>query len=351
MEILQPERYDEYEDFVRASPYSQLLQSVRWHNVKSGWGHEVVVSRDAQGRIAGGMSILIKRFPFFGTAMLYAPRGPVCNLHDKAVVTDLIAGADAVAIKHKAHLFKMDPDVLAEDTEFHELARELGFTVFKGPEGFETIQVRFNYRLYIQGRDEEALLANLTQKTRYNIRVAMKKGVEVRVGTKDDLDDFMRLMTVTGKRDGFNTRPKSYFENMLDSLGEYARLYLAYYQGKAVSGAIATNYGDKTNYVYGCSDNEYRNVMPNYLMQWEMIRWALETGCGVYDFQGVSGNFNEEGNHKYGLYRFKKGFNGTLDELAGEFDKVYMPVQAKLLRLALRFYEWLKTFRRKLRPS
>ena len=99
-----------------------------------------------------------------------------------------------------------------------------------------------------------------------------------------------------------------------------------------ISGAICTNYaGGKTCYVYGASDNSDREVMPNYLMQWEMIRWAVETGCTVYDFQGVSGILDPD-SHMYGLYRFKSGFRGSLDELAGEFDCIYSPQPQKAHR-------------------
>lgn len=110
-------------------------------------------------------------------------------------------------------------------------------------------------------------------------------------------------------------RPKAYFERMLEALGEHVRLYMGFYENAPVCGAITTNYAGKCCYVYGASDNVHRDVMPNYLMQWEMIKWAVETGCEVYDFQGVSGNL-EEGSHMYGLYQFKRGFNGRLDELA-----------------------------------
>ena len=95
----------------------------------------------------------------------------------------------------------------------------------------------------------------------------------------------MKVYQVTGQRDGFNTRPMSYFERMLDALGEQVRLYLCYYEGQPISGAITTNYAGKTCYVYGASDNAFRNVMPNHLMQWEMIQWAVDTGCVVYDFR------------------------------------------------------------------
>lgn len=348
MEILSPEQYSEYERFAAAHPNGGITQSVLWHNVKDNWGHEVVVSRNHAGEIVGGVSVLVRRMPLFGTAMLYSPRGPVCDYYDRAVMEDLKSGIDAVAKKHNAHLYKMDPDVKADDTRFLELAKSMGFQQIKGPTGFETIQVRFNYRLYLEGRDEDALFKNLTQKTRYNVRVARKHDVEIRVVGEEYLDDFMRLMEVTGQRDRFSIRSKEYFAGMLKSLGEHARLYMAFYEDKAVSGALTTNYAGKTCYIYGASDNAHRNVMPNYLIQWEMIRWAVETGCAVYDFQGVSGNFEDDKDPLYGLYRFKKGFNGVVDELAGEFDYIYMPARAKMIESAISANEQLRAAKRKL---
>ncbi|MBR3935979.1 MAG: peptidoglycan bridge formation glycyltransferase FemA/FemB family protein, partial [Oscillospiraceae bacterium] len=205
-----------------------------------------------------------------------------------------------------------------------------------GPTGFETIQCRFNYRLYIEGKTEDEVFMNLTQKCRYNVRVAMKHGVEIKIVGKEYLDEFMRIMQTTGERDGFNIRPKEYFERMLDCLGEHVRLYMGFYNGQAVCGTITTNYAGKCCYVYGASDNAYRNVMPNYLIQWEMIKWAIETGCTVYDFQGISGNLEDESDHLYGLYRFKRGFNGQVDELPGEFDITYKPLAAKMVKHAIK---------------
>lgn len=334
MEILKPEQYGEYEAFVCAHPQGQFTQSVNWQKVKNNWGYEAVVSRDSTGAIVGSVGVLVQKIPMIGTSFLYAPRGPVCDLHDKAVLIDLKAGIDVLARRHNAHAFKMDPDVLMSDRAFIQTAREMGFTQSYGPDGFEGIQARFNYRLYINGRTEEELFANLTQGARRKVRIAMRNNVEIRVVDSAYLDDFIRIMEITGQRDGFNTRPRAYFVRMLEALGEHVRLYMGFYEGQPVCGAITTNYAGKACYVYGASDNVHRNVMPNYLMQWEMIRWAVETGCTVYDFQGVSGNL-EEGSHMYGLYQFKRGFNGQLDELAGEFDYIYKPVKAKLVDQAL----------------
>lgn len=346
MEILKPEQYGEYERFVSTHPQGGFTQSVNWQKVKSNWGYEAVVSRGPSGEIAGAVGVLIQKVPVIGTSFLYAPRGPVCDLHDKQVLRDLKAGVDQLAERHNAHEFKMDPDVLMSDTDFIAIAREMGFAQSYGPDGFEGIQARFNYRLYLNGRTEEELLANLTQTTRRKVRIAMRKGVEVRPVGQEYLEDFVRIMRVTGERDGFNTRPKEYFARMLDALGANVRLYMGFYENTPVCGAITTNYAGKCCYVYGASDNVHRDVMPNYLMQWEMIRWAVETGGQVYDFQGISGDFSE-GGHMYGLYQFKRGFNGQVDELAGEFDYVYQPVKKKLVEQAASLKDKLTTMKKK----
>ena len=348
MEILEKAKYAEYEEFVKNHPCGTFTQSIKWTGVKNNWGHEIVVSRDKDGKIVGGCLVLIRKIPVIGTSFLYSPRGPICDLHDEAVLSDLKKGIDVLAKKYRARLYKMDPNVLMSDETFKSIAQKLGFKQFYGPEGFETIQARFNYRLYLNGRTEDEIFKALTQKTRYNIRVALKHNVQMRVVGEEHLDDFIRLMQTTGERDGFNTRPKEYFRRMLNELGENVRMYMGFYEDKPVCAAITTNYAGETCYVYGASDNAHRNVMPNYLMQWEMIKWAIETDCRVYDFQGVSGII-EEGGHMYGLYRFKKGFNGTLDELSGEFDYCYRPAAKKAVDFAERAVAALRDIKRKLR--
>ena len=347
MELLTHHNQEEYEAFVSAHPAREFTQSLRWPKVKSNWGYEGILSRGADGAIRGAMLVLVQKIPLIGSSFLYAPRGPVCDLHDRETLADLMAGVDALAKKHRAHAFKVDPNVLFSDSEAVENLKSLGLKQSYGPDGFEGIQARFNYRLYLQGRTEEELLMNLTQSCRRKVRIAQRSGVEVRPVGPEHLDDFVRIMEVTGKRDGFAVRPKGYFARMLEALGPHARLYMGFYEGVPVCGALSTNYAGKVCYVYGASDNLHRDKMPNYLMQWEMIRWASQTGCTVYDFQGVSGNLTE-GSHMYGLYQFKRGFNGQLDELAGEFDKIYRPVALRLVDAALAANGMLRKIKRKL---
>ena len=92
MEILAPERYAELEEFVARHPRGEFMQSPRWRLVKENWDYAAVVSRDAEGAIKGSMGVLIRKIPALHTALLYAPRGPICDVHDWETIADLKAG-------------------------------------------------------------------------------------------------------------------------------------------------------------------------------------------------------------------------------------------------------------------
>ena len=339
-----------YEAFVAGHDKAAFTQSLDWTKVKYNWDWEVVLSRDGTGTIRGGMLILLRKVPFFPTALAYAPRGPVCDLYDETVMADLIEGAKAVCQKHHAYLFRMDPTVEDGDRRFVALAKKLGFSFIPDMKDFTTLQIRPNYVLDLDGKTEEDILAGCHSKWRYNIRLAARKGVTCRwYGAEDTaaLDDFYALMKVTGLRDGFLIRPKDYFKRMLEAFGpEHCRLYLCHYEGRAVSGAIAVQYGHTTSYVYGASDNYARNVMPNHLMQWEMIRWALKGGSALYDFQGIPG-YQDENDPNYGLYRFKRGFGGRVFVYIGQFDLIVRPGMYRLVTLGEHTLRLLKTAKRK----
>ena len=321
MEILKHKDIEAYKKFIESSAKGHFMQSPEWGKVKTAWIFEAVIEKDPQGAIIGAMSVLIRRVPGLPFTMMYAPRGPVCDIHDKAVMAKLIAGMRALAVKYKSYVFKIDPDVAVNDKEFMSIMGSFGFELHGDGKNFDDIQPRFVFRLNVEGKTEDEVFANIQSKTRYNVRVALKHNIQVKIMDKSALKEFVPIMRETGSRDGFATRPIEYFEGMLDAFGPHARLYMAYHENIPVAGTIAIQYGDKVWYLYGASSNSYRNMMPNYLLQWEMIRWAIETKCRIYDFRGVSGDVSPE-NPLYGLYRFKKGFNGDFTEFCGEFDLI-----------------------------
>ena len=245
-------------------------------------------------------------------------------------MNELFDRARELAKEFRAYVFKIDPDVPSSETAVAAYMTRYGFEIKAGGAKFEAIQPRYVFRLYLNGRSEEELMASFHQKPRYNIRVAARKGVRVEVCGKETVPEFGGLMLTTGVPYGFFTRQPQYFADILDNLGEHARLYMAFLdepqpdgatRPKAIAGTLAIWYGDKVWYLYGASSNEDRNYMPNYLLQWEMIRWAVEKGCRVYDFRGVPGDVGED-HPLYGLVKFKRGFNGDYTEFVGEMDLV-----------------------------
>ena len=320
-ELVTKEMLAEYEAFLEGHPEGHFAQSSLWAKQKPAWSWKAIVCRGEDGRIRGAIAFLIRKMPIVRKNMMYACRGPVCDLDDRETFAELMEASKQLAKQEKAYVIKIDPDVPSSNTEFAKMLEEHGFKTRDTGKNFEAIQPKYVFRLHLNGRTEEEVMADFHQKWRYNIRVAVKKGVEIRLCGKEMVPEFARIMVETGLRDNFATRPPEYFSAMLDNLGDKCRLYMAFHEDKPIAGTLAILYGDKVWYLYGASSNEHRNLMPNYLLQWSMMQWAIENKCRVYDFRGVSGDISEDNPH-YGLYRFKKGFGGDFTEFVGEYDYI-----------------------------
>ena len=337
-----------YKEFLEKHERCNFQQSPEWAKVKSNWINEVVLAEDENKNIIGAVSVLIRKIPIFGYIM-YSSRGPICDIHDMEVMKQLTDGIKELAKKYKAIVYKAEPDVESSDEEFRKVVTNLGYMIKDDAKNFrEEIQPRYVFRLDIKGKTEEEIFAGFHSKTRYNVRLATKKGVTVKEGTREDLKDFHRIMVETGARDGFIIRPLSYFEKMYDELApKHMKLLMAYYDGKPISGVIPIMYGNKTWYLYGASSNSHRNLMPNYLLQWEMIKMAIARKDDVYDFRGVSGVVDET-HPQYGLYRFKQGFGATFTEFIGEIYIPYKPLTYKMYRFSEKAFRTLRQMKRKL---
>ena len=325
-EFITEKTLPEYEAFVQSHHKGNFAQSYLWGKQKPMWQWDAIAVRGEDGAIRGSLAVMTRKVPGIGRTLMYGCRGPVCDLDDRETFSQLLDGARALAKKYKSYVIKIDPDVPSSNTAFSSMLQSFGFRAKEGGKNFEAIQPRYVFRLNVEGKTEEELLANFHQKWRYNIRLAERKGVTVRVCGKEMVPAFSDLMLTTGVRDGFVTRKPEYFAAMLDNLGEHARLYMAFDPNDTpIAGTLAIHYGDKVWYLYGASSNEHRNLMPNYLLQWRMMQWAVETNCRIYDFRGVSGDVSED-NPLYGLFRFKQGFGGDFTEFVGEMDLVLSPV-------------------------
>lgn len=180
------------------------------------------------------------------------------------------------------------------------------------------------------------------QKTRYNIRLAQKKGVIIKEGSANpdesaaDLKEFWRLLQATGERDNFRLHPFSHYEKLLkinSTTPGFIKLFLASYEGKNIAGGIFSFYGDKATYLHGASDNQYRNLMAPYLLQFSLMQKAQKEGYRYYDFYGID-------EKKWpGVTRFKLGYGGRVFEYLGTSDFILRP-------FFYRFYELARKIRR-----
>lgn len=314
------EELEKYNKFVRNYNGANLMQDVLWSKVKNDWINEIVYIEE-KSQIVASMSILLKKLPKINSYLAYCPRGPICKQNDFDTLKKLICEAEKLRDKYKYFVLKMDPEIIA-NSDIKELYIKNGYKIRGEKSDVESlIQPVHNMILRLDSENEESLFKRFSEKTRYNIRLANKKGIKVTYSTSsEDLKKFYDVYKITCKRDKIGCRAYSYFENMLNSYKDFLRIYIAYFEDEVLSAAICINYGGKCFYIYGASSNEKRNLMPNYAMQWEMIKWALQTKCTNYDFGGVL-NMDPQN----GLFRFKSGFckKEGVTVFIGEIDKVY----------------------------
>jgi lipid II:glycine glycyltransferase (peptidoglycan interpeptide bridge formation enzyme) len=168
---------------------------------------------------------------------------------------------------------------------------------------------------------EEQLLASMKQKTRYNIRLAEKNGVIVRVTPKTDLDQIFMMYAETSIRNSFTIRNQEYYLSLWSSFIEsgLAVPLTAYVDREPIAGLILFYFQNNSWYFYGMSLVKHREKMPNYLLQWEAMKYAKSLGCTHYDFWGAPSVFNDD-DPMIGVYRFKSGFGGDVYQHIGAWD-------------------------------
>ena len=299
---------DEYNEVVKAFPHADLLQSYEWGELKRGTGWRPIrfIVRDRGRCTRAAATALEKPLPYVNRSFLYAPRGPVMAYDDEAVFERVVAVFREVARERRAAFIKIDPDVPKPRPDLTAALARLGFVPARFRRHWGGVRPVAVCRLSIDA-DEDSILAGFRPKTRYNIRLAGRKGVTVRPGEHDDLPAFHRIWQETAARQNFSVRGLDHLYQLWDLIvvPGHGAMLLAEYDGLLLAGVIVTSFGSKAWYLYGGTSNAHRERMPMYLLQWEAIRWAKERGCTLYDFLGVSCHMDPQ-DPMYGLYRFKR---------------------------------------------
>ncbi len=309
----------DWNQFLEKHPNTHLLQMGEWGELKNNFGWSpvrLVLNNEV------GAQILFRRLPL-GLTIGYMPK-PVDGGQWAVNDGEFWKEVDSICKKNHAIFLKVEPDVWAE--EFH-----LRFSTFKpSPHNIQpprTIIVSIK-------EDEEQILARMKPKCRYNIRLAEKKGVTVREW--DDIHAFHEMMAVTGGRDNFGVHTKEYYQRAYELFHPKGtcELLVAEFEGKPLASLMVFANGKRAWYVFGASNDQERNRMPTYLLQWEAMRWAKARSCEEYDLWGVpdeneetlEAQFESRREGLWGVYRFKRGFGGEVKRAAQAVDRVYSPL-------------------------
>jgi lipid II:glycine glycyltransferase (peptidoglycan interpeptide bridge formation enzyme) len=272
-----------------------------------------------------------------GLNLAYVPKGPLVDPQDEAACRALLGAVHQRCRARRAIMQKIEP-------EQWEGEGAIPWTRYGFVPSVQSIQPRRTILIDLSG-DEETLLERMKSKTRYNIRLAERKGVRVHEGGVEDVGAFTRLMAATSERNAFGVHAPAYYERAFASFHplDMVRLFMATYEGEPIAGVMVFACGARAWYAYGASGNQHRNKMPTYAVQWAAIQWARSRGCRSYDLYGVpdedeerlEAGFQERSDGLWGVYRFKRGFGGQLVRSIGAFDYAYNKPLYWLYRRAL----------------
>jgi len=322
---------NEWDAFLSNYPDSHILQTGAWGEFKNyfGWYPIHVLSGNS------GTQILFRRLPL-GYSLAYIPKGPVGEM-----TTDLMDQINHVCQKNNAIVLYIEPD--AWEGEFDDAV-----LISNGFDKSQiSIQPRRTILVSLSGEDGE-WLERMKQKTRYNIRLAEKKGVVIK--RSSDVAVFNHQMKATGDRNDFGIHNDEYYRRVFEqfSADNMCELLIAYYQDNPLAGLMVFFKGSRAWYFYGASSDLERNRMPAYLLQFEAMHLAKERGCSIYDMWGIP-DFDEEiletqfssrNDGLWSVYRFKRGFGGEMKRSAGVYQKV-------IRRIPYNLYQFMYKLRKR----
>ena len=323
---------NEWDAFLSHFPNPHILQTSPWGQLKSDFGWSVL----RLGVQDCGTQILIK--PILpGVNFAYIPKGPLA-IKEITIWPEV----DAICRANRCAFLKVEPDFW-DYQDPDEIQRYLA-TAHQLVNSQHTIQPIRTMVVDISG-EESQILSRMKQKTRYNINLAQKKNVIVKPYT--DLNAFYSMMRTTGERDRFGIHSQAYYHKAFELFHArtLCQLLVAEYEGEPISALMVFRSGNRAWYFYGASSEMHRDKMPNYLLQWEAMRWAKSQGCTIYDLWGVpdvdldtlEANFTRRDDGLWGVYRFKRGFGGELKRSVGALDRVYNPYLYRLYSIWLKY--------------
>lgn len=339
-----------WNEIISKLPDPHFLQTYEWGQVKAKYGWQpIYLVWDEKGNmkeertnlssfvfpVQAACLVLKRTILNRGFAarlsILYAPKGPLMDWTNESLRQRVLDDLQSFAKKQGAIFLKLDPDVVlgrGVPVSVGEVTENSGQVVSSDlkrrgwVESSDQIQFRNTVMVDLSASEEEILM-RMKQKTRYNVRLAGKKGVTVRVGGVDDLPGLYKMYAETSVRDGFVIRDEMYYiavwKTFMQSSEPSALPLIAEVDGEAVAAIFLFMFAGRGYYVYGMSRDKHREKMPTYLLQWAAMKHAKAHGCLTYDLWGAPDVFDES-DSMWGVYRFKEGLGGEVVRTLGAYD-------------------------------
>jgi lipid II:glycine glycyltransferase (peptidoglycan interpeptide bridge formation enzyme) len=312
----------EWDGWLRSSPGGgHVLQSYEWGEFKRrlGWKPvRLVLEKD--GEVVGlGQFLTYNTAPIPGVLM-YCTKGPWLPWDDGEAARAFFEGVRAIASREGAHTIKIEPEVPEQNKDTKAILGDAGFRKAR-------YDLNLKSTLVVDlSLPEKDLLARMKGKTRYNVRLAARKGVEVvEPEFEESWETFYEWMKATSERkeDYILRRSRDYLRSVMQTMHDAGQghLFFAKHGGTPLAGMFVFTFGEKYWYMYGASSDKKRNLKPNYLLQWEVMRWAKRRGLTHYDMVGVPKPEDlDESSSLWNVYKFKEGFGGEIADSLGCFD-------------------------------
>jgi peptidoglycan pentaglycine glycine transferase (the first glycine) len=350
-----------WNSLVSSLPNPHFLQTYEWGQVKAKYGWSplyAVWDADGSWKVESDLSLLstfkspsavalilkrqILRNGFAARlSILYSPKGPLLDWANESLRNRVLNDLQSFAKRQGAIFLKVDPDVVlgtgvpaSEEDVLDNNGQAVMSELKRRGWGYASDQIQFKNTVLIDlTPTEEEMLARMKQKTRYNIRLAEKKSVSLRVGTMGDLSMLYKMYAETSVRDGFVIRDEGYYKTVwtlfMNSSEPTCEPLIVEVDGEPVAAIFVFYFAERAYYVYGMSRNAHREKMPTYLLQWEAMKRAKAKGCTVYDLWGAPEVFDES-DSMWGVYRFKEGLGGKVVRTLGAWDFAPSPLWYKL---------------------
>lgn len=313
-----------------------LLQSGFWGRVKEQFGQKALAFHieggGGNGEETVPLLVLLRKYAP-GMTLAYTPHGPQSSSSDRPEVPPEEPGEYLREVTEALlHYLPRNCVFLRFDLPWRMSDDYVGFLGIHPPFTKAPVDIQPPSTVILDLEKKESdILGQMKSKTRYNIRLAGKKGVRIREGESSELDAWYEMYLETAKRDRIAIHGKEYYTAPFRLAETFPaprpelRLFLASVDNIDAAGIIVATFGKRAIYLYGASNNYKRNYMPAYALQWHAITWAKQSGCTSYDFFGIPPT-NDPDHPMHGLFRFKTGFGGEIVHRFGCWDYPVKPV-------------------------